>query len=149
MPDMRNHQRNSGACDSSREGLTGAKFGMKIWTRISSLRSCLGPLQTKTISTLTKKITFFKCRRRKSNKLFVIRRISTTITHPAFAVGSTQHLMIVYYDRYDRFQQIPFGDFSREGLTGSKDGAKIWTRIGGSCLGLLQTKTISNIKEEK
>jgi hypothetical protein len=50
---------------------------------------------------------------------------------------------------YDRFQQIPFGDFSREGLTGSKFEVKFWTLIGGICLGLLQTKTTSNIKEEK
>jgi hypothetical protein len=42
----------------AREGWTGAKFGTKIWTRIG--RSCLGHLQTKTISTLTKKITFVK-----------------------------------------------------------------------------------------
>jgi hypothetical protein len=33
--------------------------------------------------------------------------------------------------------------FSREGLTGAKLGMKIWMRIGGSCLGLLQTKTMS------
>ncbi len=39
--------------------------------------------------------------------------------------------------------------FSREGLTGSKFGAKIWTRIGGSCLGLLQTKKMLNINEDK
>jgi hypothetical protein len=57
--------------------------------------------------------------------------------------------MIVCYDRYDQFQQIPFGDFSREALTGSKFGVKIWTRIGGSCQGLLQTKTMLNINEEK
>jgi hypothetical protein len=37
----------------------------------------------------------------------------------------------------------------REGLTGSKFGVKIWTRIGGSCLGLLQTKTMLSINEEK
>jgi hypothetical protein len=40
-------------------------------------------------------------------------------------------------------------DFSREGLTGAKFGMKIWSRIGGSCLGLLQTKTMSNNNEEK
>jgi hypothetical protein len=57
--------------------------------------------------------------------------------------------MIVCYAQYDRFQQIPLGDFSREGLTGAKFEVKIWTRIGGSCLGLLQTKTMSNINEEK
>jgi hypothetical protein len=49
----------------------------------------------------------------------------------------------------DWFQQIPSGDFSREGLTGSKFGVKIWTRFGGSYLGLLQTKTMSNINKEK
>jgi hypothetical protein len=42
-----------------------------------------------------------------------------------------------------KFQQIPFGDFSREGLTGAKFGVKIRTVIGGSCLGLLQTETMS------
>jgi hypothetical protein len=57
--------------------------------------------------------------------------------------------MIVYYDRYDQFQQVPCGDFPREGLTGAKFGVKIWKRIGGSCLSLLQTKTMSNINEEK
>jgi hypothetical protein len=30
-----------------------------------------------------------------------------------------------------------------------KVGVKIWTRIGGSCLGLLQTKTMSILNEEK
>jgi hypothetical protein len=30
-----------------------------------------------------------------------------------------------------------------------KQGMKIWTLIGGSWLGLLQTKTMSNINEEK
>jgi hypothetical protein len=45
MPDMRNHRRNAGACDSSKEGLTGAKFGMKIWTRMGG--RCLRYLQTK------------------------------------------------------------------------------------------------------
>ena len=38
---------------------------------------------------------------------------------------------------------------SRDGLTGSKFEVKIWTLIGGSWLGLLQTKTMSNINEEK
>jgi hypothetical protein len=57
--------------------------------------------------------------------------------------------MIVSYDTYDQFQQVPCGDFSREGLTGAKFGVKIWTRIGGSCLSLLQTKTMSTINEEK
>jgi hypothetical protein len=69
--------------------------------------------------------------------------------HPALAVGSPQHLMIVCYDWYARFQQIRFGDFSSEGLTGSNFGVKIWTRIGGSCLGLLQTKKMLNINEKK
>jgi hypothetical protein len=57
--------------------------------------------------------------------------------------------MILCYDRYDWFQQKPFGDFSTQGSTGFKVGVKIWTRIGGSCLGLLQTKTMWNINEEK
>jgi hypothetical protein len=30
--------------------------------------------------------------------------------------------MIVYYDRYDQFQQVPCGQFSKEGLTGAKFG---------------------------
>jgi hypothetical protein len=34
-----------------------------------------------------------------------------------FAVGPLQHQMIVCYDRYGRFQQIPFGDVSREGFS--------------------------------
>jgi hypothetical protein len=44
---------------------------------------------------------------------------------------------------------IGCGDFPREGLTGAKSGVKIGTRIGGSCLSLLQAKTMSNINEEK
>ncbi len=44
------HRRNAGACDSSRHELTGAKFGMMIWRRISG--SCLGLLQTKRISNI-------------------------------------------------------------------------------------------------
>jgi hypothetical protein len=36
--------------------------------------------------------------------------------------GHQQRQMIVYYDRYDRFQQILCGQFSREGLTGAKFG---------------------------
>jgi hypothetical protein len=51
-------------------------------------------------------------------------------------------LAYVHDDQYDRFQQIPFGVFSTEGLTGAKFEVKIWIRIGGSCLGLLQTKTL-------
>ena len=50
MPDKRNRQRNAGACDSSREGLTGSKFGMEIRTCIA--RSCLGFLHTKTMSAI-------------------------------------------------------------------------------------------------
>jgi hypothetical protein len=46
MPDARNHQRNAGASDFSREGSTRAKFGMKIWTSIGG--SCLGLLHTTT-----------------------------------------------------------------------------------------------------
>ena len=34
---------------------------------------------------------------------------------------------------------------SRDGLIGSKFEVKIWTLIGGSCLGLLQTKTMSTL----
>ena len=69
-----------------------------------------------------------------------------------YAVGHPQRRMIVYYDWYDQFQQVPCDDFPREGLTGAnaaKFGVKIWKRIGGSCLSLLQTKTMSNINEEK
>jgi hypothetical protein len=60
-----------------------------------------------------------------------------------FAVGHQQLRMIVFYDQQDRFQQIPLGDFSIEGLIGAKFGVKIWTLIGGSCLGLLPTETMS------
>ena len=38
---------------------------------------------------------------------------------------------------------------SRDGLIGSKFEVKIWTLIGGSCLGLLQTQNNVNIDEEK
>jgi hypothetical protein len=38
---------------------------------------------------------------------------------------------------------------SRDGLTGSKFEVKIWTLIGGSCLGLLQTKTMSTLTKKK
>ncbi len=108
-----------------REWWTGSKCGMKIWTHIG--RSFLGHLQTKTISMLTKKITFI-------TNCVVIRRISRII-HPVFAVGSPQHRMIVCflcYDRYDWFQQIPFGDFSRKEFTCSKVGVKIWIWMPGS-----------------
>ena len=67
----------------------------------------------------------------------------------AFAVGPPQHRMKVCYDRYGRSLKIPFGDVSREGLTGAKLGVKIWTHIGGSCLGHLQTKTMSNIDGDR
>ena len=71
----------------------------------------------------------------------------------AFAVGLPQHRMKVCYATYDRFQQIPlviFREQDRQSLTGAKSrfGVKIWTRIGGSCLGFLQIKTMSNISEE-
>ncbi len=49
------HQRNAGACDSWRQELTGAKFGMIIWTRIGG--SCLGLLQTKTMSKFSRTST--------------------------------------------------------------------------------------------
>jgi hypothetical protein len=42
-----------------------------------------------------------------------------------YAVDHPQRQMIVYYDRYDQFQQVPCGDFPREGLTGAKFGVKI------------------------
>ena len=48
--------------------------------------------------------------------------------HPAglmqrsYVVGHPQRRMIVYYDRYDQFQQVPCGPFLREGLTGAKFG---------------------------
>ncbi len=59
-----------------------------------------------------------------------------------------QSAFIVCYECYDWFQQIPFRDVSREGLTGSKFGMKIWILISGSCLDLLQTKTMLKINEE-
>ena len=84
----------------SREGLTGAKFEVKIWTLIGG--SCLNLLQTKTMSTLTKKKSFVKYQWRKINKLCCDPRD----IHPAFAVGPPQHRMIVCYEK---FQHIPFG----------------------------------------
>ncbi len=78
----------------------------------------------------------------------MIQRISTRCLLSGLRSIEWQYVVIVCYDLYDRFQQIPFGDFFREGLTGSKFGEKIWTRIGGSYLGLPQTKTMSNINEE-
>jgi hypothetical protein len=74
------------------------------------------------------------------------RTSSRTVT---YAVGHPQRRMLVYYDRYDQFQQVPCADFPRKGLTGAKFGVKIWNWIGGSCLSLLQIKTMSNINEEK
>jgi hypothetical protein len=57
---------------------------------------------------------------------------------------------LLCYDWNDWFQQIPLGDFSREGLTASKVGVKIWTLIGESCLGLLQTKQCrASMKKKK
>ncbi len=49
-----------------------------------------------------------------------------------YAVGHPQRRMIVYYDRYDQFQQVPRDDFPRGGLTGAKFGVTIWKRIGGT-----------------
>ena len=84
----------------SRDWLTGSKFEVKIWTLIGG--SCLGLLQTKTMSTLTKKKSFVKYQWRKINKLCCDPRD----IHPAFADGPPQHGMIVCYGK---FQQIPFG----------------------------------------
>jgi hypothetical protein len=70
MPDTRNQQRNAWACYSSTEGLTGAKFGMKIWTRIGG--SCLCRLQTKTILTLTKENKFCQISMKKNKTSFVM-----------------------------------------------------------------------------
>ena len=44
----------------------------------------------------------------------------------AFAVGLPQHRMKVCHATYDRFQQIPFGDFSRAGLT-VIDWSQVWS----------------------
>jgi hypothetical protein len=53
------HQRNAGACDSWRQELTAAKFGlgMMIWTRIGG--SCLGLLQTKTMPNINEEKSVF------------------------------------------------------------------------------------------
>jgi hypothetical protein len=51
----RGHQRNAGARDSWRQELTGVKFGMIIWTRLGG--SCLGLLQTKTMSKFSRTLT--------------------------------------------------------------------------------------------
>jgi hypothetical protein len=51
----RGHQRNARARDSWRQELTGAKFGMMIWTRIG--RSCRGLLQTETMSKFSQTLT--------------------------------------------------------------------------------------------
>jgi hypothetical protein len=48
----------AGACDSWRQELTGAKFGMLIWTRIGG--SCLGILQTKEMSKFSRTSTKIK-----------------------------------------------------------------------------------------
>jgi hypothetical protein len=80
---------NSGACESSREGITststasGAKFGMKIWTCIGGPGSCHGHLQ-----------------------MCYDPGDSDSLSGCAFAVGLLQHQMIVCYAQpeYDRFQ---------------------------------------------
>ena len=59
--------------------------------------------------------------------------------------------MIVCYDQYVRFVDNTYllVILSRDGLTGSKFEVKIWTLIGGSCLDLLQTKTMSTLTKKK
>jgi hypothetical protein len=56
------HRRNAGACDSSRQEFTSAKFGMMIWTRIGG--SCLGlllrPADENNIEHQRRKISFVK-----------------------------------------------------------------------------------------
>ena len=59
----------------SREELTGAKFEVKIWTLIGG--SCLGHLQTKTMSTLTKKNLLSNIHEEKYTSYVVIRGTST------------------------------------------------------------------------
>jgi hypothetical protein len=97
---------------------------MKIWTRIGG--SCLGFLQTKTMSTLTSKKNHCQLLTKEINKFCC----DQADNHPAFVRGLPQHRMIVCYDRlnhrYDRFQQIPFDDFSREGLT-DNDWLQVWS----------------------
>ncbi len=63
--------------------------------------------------------------------------------------------MIVYYDRYDKFQQVPCGRFSREGLTGAKlfglFGAKVLDayrrKLPGSPADQNNVDSLSNINE--
>ncbi len=110
--------------------MTGVKFGMIIWTRIGG--SCLGLLQTNnnTIALLNSTITADQ------NNVEVQSNINDVVKQSmqccdrrtssrTYAVGHLQRRMIVYYDRYDQFQQIPCGDFPREGLTGAKFGVKL------------------------
>jgi hypothetical protein len=52
--------------------------------------------------------------------------------------------MNVCNDGYDRLQQIPFS-----AGVGSMFGMTIWTCIARRCFGLLHTKTMSNINEDK
>jgi hypothetical protein len=51
---------------------------------------------------------------------------------------------------FNKYLVVIFREKESEGLTDAKFGlfgVKIWTRIGRSCLGLLLTKTISNINK--
>ncbi len=133
------YQQNAGTCDSWRLELTGVKFGMIIWTLIG--RSCLGLLQTETMSKFINEVV------KQSKQCCDRRTIQPDLCCRSSAL-IPQRRMIVYYDRHDQFQQVPCGDFPREGLTGANFGVKIWKRIGRSCLSLLDTKTMLNINEE-
>ncbi len=65
-----------------------------------------------------RKISFSNINEEKQSKQCCDRRTSSR----TYAVGHPQRRMIVYYDRYVWFQQIPCGQFSREGLPGAKFG---------------------------
>jgi hypothetical protein len=55
-------------CDSSGEGLTGATFGTKIWTRIDGC--CLGHMQAKTMSSINEeKLIFVRYRWRRTEQV--------------------------------------------------------------------------------
>jgi hypothetical protein len=135
------HQQNAGARDSWRQELTGAKFaaagaaaaatgagingtqervilGDKNWLA-SSLEWWFGRASAEAASISCQYNNNIRYQRRKislsKNMNFVL--WSADIQPDLCSRVSRLRRMIVCCDRYDQFQQVPCGDFPREGLT--------------------------------
>ncbi len=84
-----------------------------------------------------------------SSSLSSSRRLSSSSAAGCLAILVVFTLLhcIVMIDLRSALDNNSIADCRFPGLV--KQGMKIWTLIGGSWLGLLQTKTMSNINEEK